>query len=270
MTLGSGLNEAADRALLHPKSTLALAIMGLVAALVSVFADATAGAVVLAGLLTALVGGFLFALYQRTQYDGPYQLLHHASVWELENPDGSSGCHTKRNKVSFNYPSVVVQEQAWGDGQEHFEDYRAEHGELIATRTMGGREFAIILLEKVPARNERRTLVSHRRLINRFPSDKEWIQFEIPQRCPRLSMEVRFPGQRPPRDLQLISKTKRGEKARPVDGELEDVGNHKVFRLPDHNPKRVHLYMLTWRWDRPQRPGIPPAAGAAAGATETP
>lgn len=254
MNLGNGLNEAADRALLHPRATLALAVLGLAGTLVSVLVDATAGAIVLAALLTALVGGFLFALYQRTQYDGPYQLLHHTSVWDLENPDGSIGCHTKRNKVSFNYPSAVVQEQAWGDGQNHFEDYRAEHGEVVATRAQGGREFAIILLHEVPKRNERRTLVSHRRLFDRFPADEEWIQFEIPQRCPRLSMEVRFPGKRAPRDVQLITKTKRGDKTRAVPvNELEDVGNHKVFRIPDHNPKRVQMYMLTWRWDPAKR-----------------
>jgi hypothetical protein len=250
--------SAAERALVSERSAVVVGLLGFAAAVAAALAPAATTSIAVSALAFA-VAGILLAVHLRSRVDGPYQLLKHASVWDLDDPQGLDGWHTKRNLVRFNYATSVVQERAWTDlGLDPFSSFDAEYGTLVGTQVVDGRHVGAILLSNGAARGDERVLVSRRRLTNSFPGETESIEFELSQRCPSLSMEVRFPAARPPTAIRLTTARRRG-RVMTVDvptHELETVGGRPVLRLAAHDPRGIRSYMLTWTW----RPLLPSTA----------
>src|SRR4051794_12818337 len=98
-------DEAVDVALGRPRSAAGIGLLALIGALVAVFVNPAAAAIVTAALFVVLAAMFVYALRQRSRFDGPYQVLESEARWELSDP--RAVVCTRRIVARFNYPTLA-------------------------------------------------------------------------------------------------------------------------------------------------------------------
>ncbi len=239
------LGEAIDQALSKPRATAAITLVGFVGSLFAVVVNVIAGAIVFAAMFVALVAIFLYALRQRTLFDGPYELLEDETIWDLRTPRADIAVVTKRQKVKFNYQTIVIVDYAWGDGNQ-FQAYDPAYGQHIFTGQHGSQTYAIVALPDYRQRGEETTLASDRTVTDAFRTAHEWIELKLDKETRRSKVKIRFPLDRSPRTIKLHREST--DVTEDWTDRLTKEGGRSVFDLDLPKPPRGEILSVRWEW----------------------
>ena len=239
------LGEAVDQALAKPRATAAITLVGFLGSLFAVVVNVIAGAIVFAAIFVALAAVFLYALRQRTLFDGPYALLEDETIWNLKTPRADTAVVTKRQTVRFNYQTFVIVDYAWGDGDQ-FHAYDPAYGKHIFTGQHGSQRYAIVALPDYRQRGEETTLASDRTVTDAFGAAHEWIELKIDKDTRRSKVKIRFPLDRPPRKIKLHREST--DVTEDWTDRLTKEGGRFVFDLDLPKPPRGELLSVRWDW----------------------
>ncbi len=226
-----------------------VALLGVVALVGGVLINPAAGAVVVvAGLLIGAVtiAVVVLSLTATSQSEGPYEVDEDRTEWDIEADDGSRAVVIKVLKVRFTQSAVVIQDEAWGDG-DLFANYHHNVGTLLKVVDAPPRKYAIVQLVPPRTTGEPVELVSRRTVADGFRGADEWVQLGVANPSLRSEMVVRFPPGRPPQNVRV--KTERDNVGRPpAANELGHEDGRTVFRRTFARPKVGTTLTVNWSW----------------------
>jgi hypothetical protein len=216
---------------------------------VAALADQAAAAIVAAAGIALLVGLTVVSGLTHAHYEGPYEVLEEEHRWDLQEPDAAIAVYTKRLRVRFNYRTIAVIDNAWGESADLFAEYECRPGTLVSTRRDGPREYAIIALPVLRQKGDEETLELDRTVRNEFQEAQQWIEVEFANKSRRAVLEAIFPASRVPSNLQkgLGRRDSMRTKQLASDEHLNQAGRVRV-RIEVNRPKRHQLLRSTWDW----------------------
>jgi hypothetical protein len=244
----SGVKQAASEGtgiLGTPTAAAAIAVLGLIAALLTATVSPTAGAIAVLLLTAIFVAVLVFVLRTRALYEGPYHVVWDKTVWTFNDTSGADVTVTRTMDVRFNYPCFTVTEKASGDGQR-FADFTCNYGKKIYEFDFADESRAIILMDSEARRGQAKTLESTRRVRDAFLQPDEWVRLTIDKPGGSSELTVIFPKDRAPIDAKV---KRRGEPEQPIAVSAVDDGSGRM-RLTDRlkRPKAGDELLFTWSW----------------------
>ncbi len=205
----------------------------------------TAG-IAAAALVVAFVAAFLFALRQRSLFEGPYRVLAETITWEFVDADGVNATHIKRQEVRFNYLVVAHIELASGDG-DLFADFKCNYGDLIKKFSRDEERGVLIQLTPERKRNDNVILESTREIRDGFKDPKQWIMQKSSMPSERTELVVKFPKGHTVSNLRITGPSRSASRPASV-RELQTEEERQVLRLKPRSYRANQSVKVDWNW----------------------
>ncbi len=245
-----GLQDAFATVARSPSAGFFIGLVALgLAVLTLLFADAVAGAIIIAALVLAFVAVGLYGLIIRDKFGGLYDVLRDESVWDIKEPAGETVL-TRTRELRFLQDGVfAVRDYAWGTGDvgNSRDTYECDPGYPADFFDARGRQNVIISLRDSRQRGETETLVVTRRMRGMFPKDSEWITMEPLAPTDYLAFSILFPADRLPQAAWWNENSRPEHNRKRLTPEGTGDGRQKVsVEIP--KPALREAYTVWWDW----------------------
>ena len=185
---------------------------------------------------------------QRMRKPGMYEVLDYESTLEILDPRGMVAKFNKTEKVRFLQDNVIaIQDRLWGV-KNNIYAYKCAPGLPVDFYQSGHKTSVVISLRKIYSSKDEIDL-NMQWYLKGEPIGKEgsW-GTHINRYTHKLSMNIRFPAERPPIRVWINE----GNKKR-----ITELGKESITQLPDkqwqiswekNNPRLYETYTMKWEW----------------------
>lgn len=187
-------------------------------------------------------------LWQGLADEGLYEVLSYESRLVLQDEFGRHAQFSKREKVRYQQNHIIAyQDHAWGDG-EILQDYTCTPGVVVDCYRPGQRTFLLISLREAKKRGDEDEFQMEWGIKNGFKRNHELWETEIRHRTKQMTIQLVFPGARPPKRVWVSEVLHRRRHL------LSDENKVVLFdgsiQISWHNskPRLNERYQFHWEW----------------------
>lgn len=187
-------------------------------------------------------------LWREHRHVHNYKVLSHSSTLELNDEKGKNAVHIKRQEVVYlSNPVFAIQDQVWGDG-DIFADYQCTPGTAVDHYQDGYRWKVLISLRENRSRGDKEELIIQRTIKNGFVAEHNTFGVIIDHPTRQLSLAVKFPKERQPRNIYLIEQnSKRAKRVASSDSQYLPHGQVQ-YACHIARPRLFEHYTMKWVW----------------------
>lgn len=175
-----------------------------------------------------------------------YENLFLDLTFDIQDRQGMRAVLRRRQRVRFLVEEPeVVRDLVWGEG-EPLAHYRVRGATRLLVRAEGSKRAVLLGLPRRPSRGERVTLASRRVIRGGFREAEEYCETWLERPTRRVTMTVRFPSGRPPREAELVTTPHRQPPRRVPIRYAAD--GRAYLRWGLIQPPTDRTYRLRWSW----------------------
>lgn len=165
-------------------------------------------------------------------------------ILELLDIEGHEARYTREERVRFLRTTSKITDYGWGDGIA-FAQHEVSPGRFKARKLIGSKLRSFVSLGRRYHRGDELTFSIERLVKNGFIGpDQWWLEAEIYHHTHQISMEVRFPAERPVSNAQLETLIYKAEPRRLPSG----LKGEQSVLIEATDPAVGERFRLSWNW----------------------
>jgi hypothetical protein len=166
-------------------------------------------------------------------------------VLDIRDPKGQRAVLERRQRVRFlTSDSGAVRDLVWGEGNT-LVHYTAVGARRLGVRPEGSKRAVLLALGRRPQRGEQASVRSRRVIAGGLTQPAEYWEAMVERPTQRLSLQVLFPPERPPREAHLVASA--GQPTHRIRVRYRSDGRPCLsWRL--RQPVPDCTYSLCWTW----------------------
>lgn len=244
---GDGVKEIASGVAGGQTVSLALAVIGIVASLVTgtLLNSPIPAAIIIGAVVLVFAGIPIYSLAILARRGDAYEVIESTMTWEILSTTGNQAVVTMVSKYRFLQDNIIAIRDWVKPATAKVKSYACSPGQMVDSFVNGPTRQYVISLRDSKSRNETETYTFRREMEDSFLDNHEWVSTEVKSRFGTLTQVVTLPAGRACKSAW--ARDTGSDKRQTL--EVHSLSDGRLrFSRAVRRPKREREYFIEWEW----------------------